>query len=122
MGLAATVTVVMTVPFDQEKCEGSRCLRLSSAPMGRTSVKYIHINDTQTMPNINIKADERTPVKSTSAPNMIGKTKPPSPPASPTTPETTPMFFGYSSEIYLKTDALPMVNMMTVKVTGLSPT
>ena len=89
--------------------------------------KDIHINDTQTMPNINIKADERTPVKSTSAPNMIGRTKPPSPPASPTTPETTPIFFGYSSEIYLKTDALPManampmVNMMAVKVTGLSP-
>ena len=26
--------------------------------------KYIHINETQTMPNISIKADERTPVKS----------------------------------------------------------
>ena len=43
------------------------------------------------MPNINMNAEERMPVRSTSAPNMIGIRNPPKPPASPTTPEITPM-------------------------------
>ena len=29
--------------------------------MGRTSVKYIHISDTQRMPDISMNAEERTP-------------------------------------------------------------
>jgi hypothetical protein len=57
----------------------------------RTSVRYIQISDTQTTPYISMKALERMPVRSISAPNMIGSTKPPRPPANPTTPEMTPM-------------------------------
>ena len=53
----------------------------------RTSVQYIQISETQTTPYISMKADERMPVRSISAPNMIGRTKPPIPPARPTTPE-----------------------------------
>lgn len=65
---------------------------MTSVP--RTSVQYIQISDTQTTPYISMKALERMPVKSTSAPNMIGSTKPPSPPARPTMPLMVPMFSG----------------------------
>ena len=51
-------------------------------------------NFASSMSNISMKAEERTPVRSTSAPNMIGRMKPPMPPARPTTPETTPMLRG----------------------------
>ena len=86
----------------------------------RTSVKYIQISDTQITPYISMKQLERTPVRSTSAPNMIGRMNPPIPPARPTMPDTTPMLCGYSSEMYLNTDALPnahatpMVNISAV--------
>jgi hypothetical protein len=60
----------------------------------RTSVQYIQISETQTTPYINMKALERMPVRSISAPNMIGSTKPPKPPARPTMPLTVPMFPG----------------------------
>src|SRR5512138_1549159 len=60
----------------------------------RTSVQYIQISETQTTPYRSMKADERTPVRSISAPNMMGSTKPPRPPASPTTPLTVPMLCG----------------------------
>lgn len=68
-----------------------------------------------------------TPVKSTSAPNMMGRTKPPRPPIKPTMPEMTPMFCGYSSDMYLKTYALPnaqatpMVNSSTVNIHQFKP-
>ena len=49
---AAPVSFVMSVSFGfQEKYVGWGCLLLCSALSGRTSVKYIHIRDTQTMPN-----------------------------------------------------------------------
>ena len=67
-------------------CPSPRCWR--------TSVKYIQMSDTQTTPYISMKAQERMPVRSISAPNMMGRTKPPRPPARPTMPETAPMFFG----------------------------
>ena len=51
------------------------CCPMSSAP--RTSVQYIQISDTQTTPYISMKALERMPVRSISAPNMIGRTNPP---------------------------------------------
>ena len=60
----------------------------------RTSVQYIQISETQTTPYISMKALERMPVRSISAPNMIGSTKPPSPPARPTMPLTVPMLVG----------------------------
>ena len=65
---------------------------MTSAP--RTSVQYIQISDTQTTPYISMKALERMPVRSISAPNMIGSTKPPRPPARPTMPLTAPMLCG----------------------------
>src|SRR5574337_324318 len=54
----------------------------------RTSVQYIQISDTQTTPYSSMNALERMPVRSISAPNMIGSTKPPIPPARPTAPLT----------------------------------
>src|SRR5690606_6985893 len=54
-----------------------------------------------------MNAEERTPVRSTRTPKRIGSTKPPRPPISPTMPEITPMSSGYSSEMYLNTEALP---------------
>ncbi|MNE92689.1 hypothetical protein D3C80_1904450 [compost metagenome] len=60
----------------------------------RISLKYIQMSDTQTTPYISMKAEERTPVRSTRAPNMIGRMKPPRPPARPTMPDTAPMFCG----------------------------
>ena len=60
----------------------------------RTSVQYIQISEIQTTPYINMKADERMPVKSISTPNRIGSTKPPMPPASPTMPLMAPMWVG----------------------------
>lgn len=48
------------------------------------------------------------PVRSTSTPNRIGRTKPASPPARPTAPETAPMLSVKSFEMNLKTEALPM--------------
>src|SRR5690606_39660961 len=54
-----------------------------------------------------MNAEERTPVRSTRTPKRIGGTKPPRPPISPTMPEITPMSSGYSSEMYLNTEALP---------------
>src|SRR5580765_5390980 len=83
---------------------------MTSVP--RTSVQYIQISDTHTTPYISMNALERMPVRSINAPNIIGSTKPPRPPARPTTPEITPMFAGYSSEMYLNTDALPNANAM----------
>src|SRR3989344_4692873 len=83
---------ILKLNIGQVKCAGSGCLRLCTAVSGRTSVKYIHIRDIQTMPNISMKAEERTPVRSTSAPNMMGMKKPPSPPAMPTTPGVRPMW------------------------------
>ena len=62
-------------------------LRAHQLRCARTSVQYIQISDTQTTPYISMKAVERTPVRSISAPNMIGSTKPPRPPARPTMPE-----------------------------------
>ena len=61
------------------------------------------------------------------APNIMGNTKPPSPPARPTTPETAPILSGNSSEINLKTDALPMavaiptIKSNVVKIVGVRP-
>ena len=78
----------------------------------RTSVQYIQISDTQTTAYISMKALERMPVRSISAPNMIGSTKPPMPPARPTMPLTVPMLEGYSSLMYLKTLALPKAKAM----------
>ena len=60
----------------------------------RTSVQYIQISETQTTPYISMKALERMPVMSISAPNMTGSTKPARPPASPTTPLMVAMFSG----------------------------
>ena len=60
----------------------------------RTSVQYIQIRDTQTTPYISMKALERMPVMSIRAPNRMGNTKPPRPPASPTMPLMVPMFVG----------------------------
>ena len=60
----------------------------------RTSVQYIQISDTQTTPYISMKALERMPVRSISAPNMMGSTKPPRPPARPTMPLMVPMLVG----------------------------
>ncbi len=54
-----------------------------------------------------MKQLERTPARSTSAPNRIGNTKPAKPPASPTTPDTAPMLSGKSLAMNLNTDALP---------------
>jgi hypothetical protein len=83
-------------------------MRSSPAHFG----KYIQISETQTTPYISMKALERMPVRSISAPNMIGSTKPPRPPASPTMPEMVPMLVGYSSEMYLNTEALPKAQAM----------
>jgi hypothetical protein len=85
----------------------------------RTSVQYIQISDTQTTPYISMKALERMPVKSISAPNMMGSTKPPRPPARPTMPLTVPMLVGKSSLMYLKTLALP--NAMAMPSTNIRP-
>jgi hypothetical protein len=60
----------------------------------RTSVQYIQISETQTTPYISMKALERMPVRSIMAPNMIGSTKPPRPPARPTMPLMVPMLVG----------------------------
>ena len=60
----------------------------------RTSVQYIQMRETQTTPYISMNALERTPVRSISAPNMIGSTNPPMPPARPTMPLIAPMFLG----------------------------
>lgn len=65
-------------------------------------LKCIHIKDTHTVPYISMKLEERTPVMSTNAPNMIGRTNPPSPPAKPTTPDTAPILAPKSSEMNLK--------------------
>src|SRR5690606_1693980 len=46
------------------------CLPMSGVL--RTSLKYIQIRETQTTPYSSMKQEERTPVRSTSAPNMIG--------------------------------------------------
>lgn len=73
----------------------------------RTSVQYIQMSDTQTTPYISMKALERMPVRSISAPNMMGRMKPPKPPARPTMPLIVPMLCGYSSLMYLKVLALP---------------
>src|SRR5574338_652161 len=54
-----------------------------------------------------MKQLERTPVRSTRAPNMIGSRKPPRPPTRPTIPDTAPMSLENSLEMYLKTEALP---------------
>ncbi|MNW03223.1 hypothetical protein D3C71_1991280 [compost metagenome] len=67
---------------------------LPSSGRWRISLRYIQARDTQTTPYNNMKQEERTPVRSTSAPNRIGRTKPPRPPARPTMPDTAPMFFG----------------------------
>ena len=48
----------------------------ASSPMKslrRTSVMYIQISETQTTPYMSMKALERMPVMSSSAPNMIGR-------------------------------------------------
>src|SRR6476659_2252340 len=83
---------------------------MTSVP--RTSVQYIQISDTHTTPYISMNALERMPVRSINAPNIIGSTKPPRPPARPTIPEMTPMLCGYSSAMYLNTDALPNAHVM----------
>src|SRR5574337_112183 len=78
----------------------------------RTSVQYIQISDTQTTPYSSMNALERMPVRSISAPNMFGSTKPPIPPARPTMPLTGPKSLPYSSLMYLKTLALPNAQAM----------
>ncbi|MNS67215.1 hypothetical protein D3C72_1004620 [compost metagenome] len=71
-----------------------------------------------------MNALERTPVRSSSTPNRMGSTKPPKPPARPTMPDTAPMFSPNSSEMNLKTEALPIamamptMNSRMVKVVG----
>ncbi|MCY1251758.1 hypothetical protein D9M72_655760 [compost metagenome] len=54
----------------------------------------------------------RTPVRSASMPNKMGRMKPPRPPARPTTPETAPMLCVKSLEMNLNTEALPMAKAM----------
>ena len=68
------------------------------------------MRDTQTTPYISMKALERMPVQSIRAPNMMGRMKPPRPPARPTMPLMAPMFLGKSSLMDLKTLALPKAN------------
>ncbi|MNR50556.1 hypothetical protein D3C85_1700880 [compost metagenome] len=74
-----------------------------------------------------MKQEVRTPVRSTRAPNRIGSTKPPRPPARPTIPDTAPMRSGNSLEMYLNTEALPnaqampMTNSSTVNTQALRP-
>ena len=46
-----------------------------------TSVKYIQMSETHTTPYISMKALERMPVRSISAPNMMGSTNRPCRPA-----------------------------------------
>ncbi len=97
----------LTVVFMHVSCEvacalsggfsACRLKALDLAPISsvrRTSVQYIQISETQTTPYISMKALERMPVRSISAPNMIGSTKPPMPPARPTMPLTVPMLVG----------------------------
>ena len=62
-----------------------------------------------------MKQLERTPVRSSAMPNSTGSRKPPRPPASPTTPETAPMLWVKSSEMNLKTEALPMAVAMPIR-------
>src|SRR4051794_18835235 len=94
----------------------------------RTSVQYIQMSDTHTTPYMSMKQLVRMPVRSSMMPNMIGSRNPPSPPAKPTIPEMTPMLCGYSSEMYLNTDAfpnahaIPITNMSAVNVHALRPT
>src|SRR3569832_459975 len=61
------------------------------------------------------------------APNRMNSTKPPRPPIRPTMPETSPMLSGYSSVMYLNTEALlfaqhrPSTNSSTVNTQTLRP-
>src|SRR5690606_32457766 len=78
----------------------------------RISLKYIQMRETQTTPYSSMKAEDRTPVRSTRTPKRMGRMKPPRPPARPTMPEMAPMLWGYSSEMYLNTEALPNAQAM----------
>ena len=60
-------------------CRMARCIQ-TSAPVTRT--------------NSSMKQLVQMPVRSLSAPNAIGSTKPPSPPIMPTRPPTEPTLFG----------------------------
>src|SRR6185437_5802987 len=74
-----------------------------------------------------MKQLELIPSQSRMTPKMIGKRKPPMPPASPTMPVTTPIFSGKSSPTYLKVEAMPQAKerpkpkSSTVKTSEESP-
>ncbi len=91
------MVVFMAVPAVSGRLSPARLKALAFRPIIsalRTSVQYIQISETQTTPYISMKALERMPVRSISAPNMIGSTKPPRPPARPTMPLMVPMLCG----------------------------
>ena len=71
------------------------------------SIKERHIRQTRDM---KIKPKELLLVYSLIVPIIIGRKKPPSPPAAPTKPPTVPVSFGKYSATSLKTTPLPIPN------------
>ena len=63
------------------------------APSARMA-KCIHSSDTTTMANSSMKQRVQMPVRSSSTPKAIGRTKPPRPPIMPTRPPTAPTLLG----------------------------